>query len=316
MAIPECIRLVCRPKNTVVVKMGNLYAVRTVIPMSERKNKNTKLGSVIGYIINLKYVPIEKIYVKKEQKYPYMVSFAREVLLLSVGYDTLLNLFETFNIEVAMQIFIISCLKVIHPGVTERDINGYYKNSYLSVLFPDVHLSKNIVSNIYSYIGNDFKSCSDYKKKILDVVSLSDVIYIDGTYEQYNSFRNSLSKTPIKNKYKGYEQFLTEVLQLKPDEYPISINGHYYHVYSDFGVKFGFKDLAPKEAEEYFSYTAKAELLYAERKELYNKFQECLDVALRSCTSVDGLYKRFPVLKDTLDKCFEDVNEEIANASD
>ena len=205
MAIPECIRLVCRPKNTVVVKMGNLYAVRTVIPMSERKNKNTKLGSVIGYIINLKYVPIEKIYVKKEQKYPYMVSFAREVLLLSVGYDTLLNLFETFNIEVAMQIFIISCLKVIHPGVTERDINGYYKNSYLSVLFPDVHLSKNIVSNIYSYIGNDFKSCSDYKKKILDVVSLSDVIYIDGTYEQYNSFRNSLSKTPIKNKYKGYD---------------------------------------------------------------------------------------------------------------
>ena len=67
MAIPECIRLVCRPENTVVVKMGNLYAVRTVIPMSERKNKNTKLGSVIGYIINLKYVPIEKIYVKNEQ---------------------------------------------------------------------------------------------------------------------------------------------------------------------------------------------------------------------------------------------------------
>ena len=38
-------------------------------------------------------------------------------------------------------------------------------------------------------------------------------------------------------------------------------------------------------------------------------------VALRSCTSTDGLYKRFPVLKDTLDKCFADVNEEIANAS-
>ena len=147
-------------------------------------------------------------------------------------------------------------------------------------------------------------------KLLKDAIIKAPHEYFGVTEEEFCNTLNIL----IKNKYKGHEQFLTEVLQLKPDGYSISINGSYYHVYSDFGVS--FKDLAPKEAAEYTNYATKTESLYAKRKEIFDKFQECLDVALRSCTSTDGLYKRFPILKDTLDKCFEDVNEEIANASD
>lgn len=136
--------------------------------------------------------------------------------------------------------------------------------------------------------------------------------YFGVTEEEFCNTLNEL----IKNKYKGHEQFLTEVLQLKPERYSISINGCYYYVYSDFGIRFSFKDLAPKEAKEYYAYAAKTDESYHDRKELYDKFQDCLEIALRSCTSVEGFYKRFPALKDTLDKCFEDINKGITNASD
>lgn len=170
-----------------------------------------------------------------------------------------------------------------------------------------MRLTKELCSNVRYTLKEYMRD-----KLLKDAVIKPPHEYFGVTEDEFCNTLNIL----IKNKYKGHEQFLTDVLNLKPDGYSISINGQYYHVYSDFGVRFGFKDLAPKEAEEYYSYAAKTEKMYSERKGTYDKFIECLEVALRSCTSVEGLYKRFPILKDTLDKCFEDVNKEIANASD
>ena len=126
-----------------------------------------------------------------------------------------------------------------------------------------MRLTKELISNIRYTLKEYMRD-----KLLKDAIIKAPHDYFGVTEEEFCNTLNIL----IKNKYKGHEQFLTEVLQLKPDGYSISINGSYYHVYSDFGVRFGFKDLAPKEAEEYFSYAAKTESLYAKRKELYDKF--------------------------------------------
>ena len=75
MAVPEEIRLVKRPKNTVVEDRGgngpNRYAVRErgKIKCIPGKNPQPHNGRVIGHIINLKYVPKDGQNVESEKKY-------------------------------------------------------------------------------------------------------------------------------------------------------------------------------------------------------------------------------------------------------
>ena len=96
-----------------------------------------------------------------------------------------------------------------------------------------MRLTKELCSNIRYTLKEYMRD-----KLLKDAVIKAPHEYFGVTEEGFCNTLNIL----IKNKYKGHEQFLTEVLQLKPDGYSISINGHYYHVYSDFGVRFGFKD--------------------------------------------------------------------------
>lgn len=169
-----------------------------------------------------------------------------------------------------------------------------------------MRLTKDLCSNIRYTLKNYMK-----EKLLRNVTTKSPHEYFGVTEEQFSNTLEML----IKDKYKGHEQFLDQVLHLKGDGYSISINGSYYHVYSDFGVRFGFQDLAPKEAAEYYAYALKTDEEYREKKEIYDRFEECLNIALQSCTSVEGLYKRFPVLKEALDSCFNKINEDISNAS-
>ena len=204
MDIPKEIQAVPRPANTIVVKIGKLYAVRRILEASERQNKNTKYGEVIGYIINGAYVPKEKYYSKPDREHPFMACFAAIILILSIGLDILNLLLKIFPVVTAKQIFVVACLKILYPGVTERDMKRYYNNSYLSVLFPGVALSKNEVAALYKDIGLMYKERFEYKWKVLGCLIKSDVIFIDGSYRQFNSIRSFLSKYPIKKKFRGY----------------------------------------------------------------------------------------------------------------
>ena len=230
MAVPKTVREVPRPNKTVVVKKGNRYVVRATIPSSSRKNKKTKYGRVIGYIENLQFIPIEEYYKDKTDIKPFQLSLGGVILFLSVALNVLPVLISIFGVEIAYQMFVIVALKILYPGVTESTASYHYKNSFLSVLFPNVNISKNKVSELFRYLGLKPELITEYKDKIISSIASSDIIYIDGSYKQYNSNRNFLSKTPIKKKFKGYEvinvitSYISSISELLASIYPGSFS--------------------------------------------------------------------------------------------
>ena len=62
MAIPQIVKCVDRPSNTIIVDTGvessHRFAVRKILSPEERSaHQNTKYGPVVGYIANCTYIP-------------------------------------------------------------------------------------------------------------------------------------------------------------------------------------------------------------------------------------------------------------------
>lgn len=61
MAVPAEIRVIERPKNTVVKKSGSMWAVIERVGCVKKNGKNQPVeGKVIGHIIDGKFVPKKK----------------------------------------------------------------------------------------------------------------------------------------------------------------------------------------------------------------------------------------------------------------
>ena len=181
--IPEEVLAVERPDNTQVVHAHGRFVVRIIL--GKRKSGKNRLGAVVGYIINLQFMPKAFEYKKPDPEKPYMVSYGSVALILMVAMPFLAALTSVFPITIAMQIFIVACLKVIYPGVSSQYLRKNYNKSYLSVCFPKVGLSRGIVSDLYKEVGLSEKSRIEYyKQRLQSIINEFYVIYIDGTHKQ------------------------------------------------------------------------------------------------------------------------------------
>ena len=126
------------PEGTHVVryKSGRIV-VRTRIQRAMRKNRNSKLGAVVGRIEDGKYIPNEEVKRSEpDPKKPFMVSFGSSVLLLTFAAMFLTILAKCFGLKTARAIFVVACLKVMHPGITEADM----QKSITAPIFRSVYL--------------------------------------------------------------------------------------------------------------------------------------------------------------------------------
>ena len=196
------------PEGTHVVryKSGKIV-VRKKIPLAERSNPNNKLGIVVGVIESGMYIPLEEY--KKEKpnpETPFMVSFGSSALLLTFAAIFITILTKCFGLKTAKEIFVIACLKVMHPGITESEIQQKYYNSYLSVVFPGVAVSKNSIACLYNSIGLDDKARKQYTTELLSSVYYT-ILYIDGVTIQHNSPSNVFSDASYKRKSLNYKVY-------------------------------------------------------------------------------------------------------------
>ena len=115
MPVPENIRKVARPKNTVVVDNGrpgpNQYAVRArkgekYVP---GKNPQPINGKVIGHIIDGQYVPIVE---KTAPTEPDSLSYGAAALVKSVTRDLLADLLKIYPPEQAFAIMALATLRI------------------------------------------------------------------------------------------------------------------------------------------------------------------------------------------------------------
>ena len=193
-----------RPDNTKIQKLSDgTIGVYEYIEVDGKKT----VGRLVGYIKNYQYIPLREDMLdnlNSNTKEPYMVSFGTVALILSVSLNFLISLIENFTLKVGTQIFVVACLKILEPNLTEASMRRVYTSSYLSVAFPGVPLSKNTVAKLYHDVGLDEKSRKAFIQSLLSYISESSIIYIDGSLRQFNSDLNFLSKIPYQKKYKGY----------------------------------------------------------------------------------------------------------------
>ena len=172
MAVPEYIRKVERPVNTIVDDNGrdgpNRYAVRvraSVRYVKGKKNPQPKNGKVIGHIVDGRYVPVQRkskndsgdikestlccSSSKKYSKTPFALSYGSSAFVKSVSSDLFSDLIDVFGAQLAYNIMAVASVQIIKPGICSSRISMFYNRSFISLYYPGAHNSINSLTKMY-----------------------------------------------------------------------------------------------------------------------------------------------------------------------
>ncbi len=206
MAVPESVRKVPRPINTIVQDNGkdgpNRYPVRERISVTyiSGGNPQPRNGKVIGHIVDGVYVPLGVPSTKAE---PDMLSYGACAFVRSVSRDLFAELLGVYTPKDAYTIMAIASLRVIKPEVSAKRLATQYQQSFICKFYPGIGLSENTVSAFLQGIGRDGnRRLAFYHKRAASVVSDHHVA-IDGMLKQDNSIVNDLSAFSYKARTKG-----------------------------------------------------------------------------------------------------------------
>jgi hypothetical protein len=204
MAIPEEIRKVERPRNTIVVKRGNgprMYAVVERVGCKRVGNRNVPVnGRTVGYIMQGMFVAYSD---SVSQRKIELKDYADVVLIDTVSRSLLHELYAVYSAPDAMKIYVIALLRVCYPGVPYCRIDHYYEISWISTLLPGISLGKNTLSTFLQNLGKSYSLIVSFMRRRVDAITEDHHIAIDGTLKEDNSSVNSLSTYSRKTRVKG-----------------------------------------------------------------------------------------------------------------
>ena len=221
MAVPEHIRKVPRPVNTVVCDNGGAgphrYCVRERNGFLRQKDGSSapRNGRVIGHIIDNRFVPLNEGLKRKAQ----YLSYGSAALVNSEVDDIKSDLLSIFSPSDAFDILVMAMLRVLRPRITAKRYSSEFECSYLSVWYPTAHLSKNKISDLQIKLGMNKDKREEFNYLRLQRVCKEHHIAIDGTLKQDNSRINNLSAFSHKARVKGIKEisilyaFDTELLE-------------------------------------------------------------------------------------------------------
>jgi hypothetical protein len=206
MGVPENIRQVERPKNTVVDDSGRegpkRYAVRerSGIKYVAGGNPQPRNGRVLGHIVGGRFIPVKE---ETAAKGPEMLSYGSCALVKSVTRDLFDNILDTYPVDDAYAIMAIATLRVIKPAVTSNRLSTHYRRTFVCKDYPGAALSANSVCTLLQKVGQDgAKRAAFYRRRIRETAADHHIV-IDGTLKQDSSIVNDLSAFSYKAHVKG-----------------------------------------------------------------------------------------------------------------
>ncbi len=208
MAVPEEIRKVERPRNTVVMaygKNGDLYAVKQRTGCRYVNGRRLPVtGPTVGHIVDMKYVPIAP------SRAPCGATPGVELkdwggvsLCDSLFSDVLSDLREMYGEDDALKLYCISILRVCHPGARDCELKELYDDGFLSELHPGAALSRNTVTKFLKDVGGKCTRIAQFMRKRAASVGLDAHLLVDGTLKSNESKVNTLSDYSRKAATKG-----------------------------------------------------------------------------------------------------------------
>ena len=206
MAVPEDVRKVPRPVNTIVgdnKKDGpNRYPVRerSSVKYISGGNPQPKNGKVIGHIIDGVYVPLGSPVTSAKAD---MLSYGACAFVKSVSQDLFHELLSVYTPKDTYMIMAIASLRVIKPEVSAKRLSTHYRRTFISQYYPGIGLSENTVGNFLQGLGRDGTKRLAFYHKRAEAVAADHHIAIDGTLKQDTSIVNDLSAFSYKARIKG-----------------------------------------------------------------------------------------------------------------
>ena len=206
MAVPQDIRAVPRPVNTIVDDSGRdgpkRFAVRQrasskYVPGGNPQPRN---GRVIGHIINHRYVPVSSPMASEDAD---MLSYGASALVKAVTGDLFSNLLDVFDSGEAYAIMSMATLKVVKPRITANRMSTHYRRTFVCRDYPGAALSKNSITDLLQKIGQDGRRRKRFYQLRLSQVAADHHIAIDGTLKQDTSSVNDLSAFSYKARTRG-----------------------------------------------------------------------------------------------------------------
>jgi hypothetical protein len=208
MPIPQNILAVERPVNTVVISYGknnNLYAVRQRIGCKYVDGRRIPVnGPTIGHIVDDLYIPIDAAAPQNVSVSSVdLKDWANVVLCDSVFNKMIEELCQFYSRTDALKIYCISVLRVCDSGIKDYEIKEAYDTCFLSELYPDVALSKNIVSTLLNDLGKTCSRITKFMRNRTAAIGMDHHLLIDGTLKSDESTVNTLSDFSRKARAKG-----------------------------------------------------------------------------------------------------------------
>lgn len=206
MGIPEEIRNVERPKNTVVVAYGknkDKYAVRSRLGCKSVNGRKIPVdGPVIGHIVDLTYVPDDPIAPISRSDTDYL-RWADIMLAVNQSKDILEDLRAVYNQSDSLKTYCMAIIRALEPDVKDYDMSCEYNDCWLSQLYPDVPLSKNTVGAHVSDLGRTVSRIDSFMRLRTSRVGADAVLAVDGTLKSNESEVNTFSDFSRKARTKG-----------------------------------------------------------------------------------------------------------------
>lgn len=209
MAVPDDVRRVPRPVNTIVENNGrigpNQYPVRErgSIKYIPGGNPQPRNGKVVGHIVNGVYVPLRPLVSESE---PDMLSYGASAFVKSVSSDLLSELLQVYNPKDAYKIMAIASLRVIKPQISARRMSSQYGRCFISRFYPGIGLSENSVGEFLQDLGKDGARRRSFYQRRVASVAADHHVAVDGTLKQDSSIVNDLSDFSFKAKVKGHRE--------------------------------------------------------------------------------------------------------------
>lgn len=206
MAVPKEIRAVPRPKNTIVVAYGrnkDKYAVKSRIGCKSVNGRKIPIdGPTIGHIVDGVYVADVDLPGMKHSKCDFR-RWADVQLCCNLSQDILTDLRQFYNEKEAMRTYIIAVLRAIEPDVNDYELAETYEDTWLSIRYPGVALSKNTVGEHISQLGRTCSKISGFMALRTARVRADHHIAVDGTLKSDESRVNTFSDYSRKALKKG-----------------------------------------------------------------------------------------------------------------
>ena len=209
MPVPQAVREVPRPKNTIVIPYGKDkkgYAVRQRIGCNYKNGKRYPVnGPIIGYIINMEYIEKEP----QEDKTPVskcpidIKDWANIMMCKKVGESLFDELCVVYNKNDALKIYASAILRVCYPGIDDYELKEKYEETFLSEIYENVALSKNTISKFWNDLGKAYSKINEFMELRIQKVEQGHHVIIDGTLKSNESKINNLSEFSRKAQLKG-----------------------------------------------------------------------------------------------------------------